>query len=69
MQRVFGEAAEKRLKLDGQLGYLTLNNAPLIRAARCRGAERPERPRVELARHGYYRAEKWQELMDGTDSP
>ncbi|MGH8472075.1 MAG: peptidoglycan-binding domain-containing protein, partial [Gammaproteobacteria bacterium] len=28
-----GEAAEKRLRLDGQLGYLTLNNAPLMRKA------------------------------------
>jgi peptidoglycan hydrolase-like protein with peptidoglycan-binding domain len=61
----FGEQTAARLKLDGQLGFLTLDNAPLI--ARLHGAEasQPLASPADLAHRGYYRAEKWLALIDG----
>jgi hypothetical protein len=65
VQRVFGEATTKRLQLDGQLGYLTLSNAPMI--SRLHAAQRqPLSSTLDLVRRGYYRAAQWTPLMDGT---
>jgi len=58
-----GEAAEKRLRLDGQLGYLTLNNAPLMRKLHAAGGQTGVTDTVSLAEKGYYRAEKWRDLI------
>ena len=58
-----GEAAEKRLRLDGQLGYLTLNNAPLMRKLHAAGGQTGLTDIVSLAEQGYYRAEKWRDLI------
>lgn len=62
-----GEATANRLQVDGKLGFLTLNNAPLIKALRgaAAGGNRGElSDTVELARQGYHRAEKWSGLLD-----
>ena len=46
VQAAFGEPSARRLKLDGQLGYLTLNNAPLIaRLHDAAGESAARRPR------------------------
>jgi peptidoglycan hydrolase-like protein with peptidoglycan-binding domain len=58
-----GEAAEKRLRLDGQLGYLTLNNAPLIRKLHAAGGRNGVTESVSLAQMGYYRPNKWRDLI------
>ena len=62
-----GEAAEKRLRLDGQLAYLTLNNAPLIRKLHAAGGQTGLTESVGLAQMSYYRSNKWQDLI-GDDS-
>ena len=65
----FGEAAEKRLKLDGQLAYLTLNNAPLIRKLHAAVGQNGLTDTVQLVEHGFYRAEKWQEVIGNDPVP
>jgi hypothetical protein len=59
----FGDQASRRLRLDGQLAYLTLNNAPLIGKLHAAAAERPLSTPVDLIRQGFHRAEKWQVLI------
>ncbi|WP_167541006.1 neuraminidase-like domain-containing protein [Rhodococcus jostii] len=63
----FGDETASRLQIDGKLGFLTLNNAPLIsvlRKALADGShDRIDDP-VELAKAGYYRPEKWAALLD-----
>ena len=63
----FGEAKEKRLKLDGQLAYLTLNNAPLILKLRAAGGQNGLTDPLILVEKGYHRAAKWQAVV-GNDS-
>jgi hypothetical protein len=58
-----------RLQLNGQLGQLTLNNAPLVAALHAAHAAAPLTATVDLARRGYYRAADWQRLLDGLDHP
>jgi hypothetical protein len=65
-----GRETADRLQLDGKLGFLTLNNAPLVRALRGAAREGGLGDTVELARSGYFRAEKWGELLgDGVPVP
>jgi Neuraminidase-like domain/Salmonella virulence plasmid 28.1kDa A protein len=64
VQRDFGAPIAQRLRVDGQLGFLTLNNAPLIQQlhqsiAGTTGITNP----LSLIENGYYRAEQWQTLL------
>jgi ABC toxin N-terminal region/Neuraminidase-like domain/Putative peptidoglycan binding domain len=59
----FGESAERRLRLDGQLAYLTLNNAPLVRRLHDMAGHNGLTDAASLAASGYYRAEKWREVI------
>ena len=59
LEAELGEAKTKRLRLDGQLGYLTLNHAPLIRKLHQTERENPLTSTLDLAKRGYYEAEKW----------
>lgn len=64
VQRDLGEPVAQRLRVDGQLGYLTLNNAPLMQSLHqdiggVNGITTP----LSLIENGYYQAEKWQTLM------
>ena len=67
IRETLGEPVERRLRLNGQLAYLTLNNAPLIRKLesgdRANGLTDP----LDLVDRGYYRADRWQEVI-GDDS-
>src|SRR5262249_23591334 len=63
VRAAFGEGTEKRLRVDGQLGYLTLNNAPLIRKLHASNGRDGITDTASLARNGFYRAEKWRQLM------
>ncbi|HEY0377591.1 MAG TPA: neuraminidase-like domain-containing protein [Pyrinomonadaceae bacterium] len=60
-----GAQKAERLQLDGKLGFLTINNAPLMeelhRAAGDGGLKDP----VELAQRGFHRAEQWGRLLGG----
>ena len=65
VRQSFGDETANRLQLDGQLGYLTLNNAPLIGRLHETEGHAPLSSTLDLARRGYYRADKWSELADG----
>lgn len=65
----FGETVEGRLRLDGQLSYLTLNNAPLIRKLHERAGSSGLTNALDLVDQGFYRADKWKEVIDGGDIP
>jgi Putative peptidoglycan binding domain/Salmonella virulence plasmid 28.1kDa A protein len=65
VRQSFGDETANRLQLDGQLGYLTLNNAPLIGRLNETEGHAPLSSTLDLARRGYYRADKWSELADG----
>jgi Neuraminidase-like domain/Salmonella virulence plasmid 28.1kDa A protein len=67
VRKSLGEAAEKRLRLDGQLGYLTLNNAPLMRKLHAAAGRTGLTDTLSLAEQGYYRPEKWRDLV-GNDA-
>ncbi len=69
LEAELGEAKTKRLRLDGQLGYLTLNHAPLIRNLHQTERENPLTSTLDLAKRGYYEAEKWLSLLDGAIPP
>jgi hypothetical protein len=60
-----GVEKANRLQLDGRLGFLTINNAPLMqelhRAAGDGGLNDP----VELAQRGFHSAARWGRLLDG----
>jgi hypothetical protein len=67
VRQSFGEPMEQRLRLDGQLALLTLNNASLISKLHvANGGERLTKS-VDLVEAGYYQPEKW--LQDLTDLP
>ncbi|HWS86526.1 MAG TPA: neuraminidase-like domain-containing protein [Pyrinomonadaceae bacterium] len=61
-----GEQRARRLEVDGRLGLLTVNNAPLIREIH--GAAGGVADTAELALKGFHRAEKWGPLL-GEDVP
>jgi hypothetical protein len=58
----FGTDVIDRLQLDGKLGFLTTNNAPLIRRLHARhgGLQTP----ADLVRQGLYRREAWEGLLE-----
>lgn len=56
----FGEPVERRLKLDGRLAYLTLNNAALIGKLHAAGRLSDT---TQLVERGLYRAEAWRALL------
>lgn len=66
VEQNFGAPIAQRLRVDGQLGFLTLNNAPLIQklhqeiaGTTTTGITDP----LSLIENGYYRPEKWQTLL------
>jgi Neuraminidase-like domain/Putative peptidoglycan binding domain/Salmonella virulence plasmid 28.1kDa A protein len=62
-----GAAATKTLQLDGQLFYLTLNNAPLVTALH--SAETTLSTPQDLVTLGYYDPAKWKTLIGTTAIP
>ncbi len=59
----FNKPIADRLKLDGKLGYLTLNNVPLIQSLRNNIGGNGISDPLNLIENGYYRADKWQTLL------
>ena len=51
----------KALQLDGKLGYLTVHNAPLVK--KIYDQHRIADP-VDLARNGFYKADKWESIIE-----
>ena len=69
VQEAFDDATEKRLRLDGKLAYLTLNNAPLIRKLHSAAGQGGLSDTLKLVEEGYYRAEKWHEAVGDDPIP
>ncbi len=64
-----GAAVETRLRVDGQLAVLTMNNAPLIKKLHQHiGQTRLNDPKL-LVRHGYYRAQDWKARLGNGPVP
>ena len=63
VRKEFGEQKEKRLRLDGQLAYLTINNAPLIRKLHTQIGHGRMTNLIDLVKGGYYHAAKWSKLI------
>jgi hypothetical protein len=53
----------KRLQVDGKLGFLTINNAPLMQALHKTVGEKGLSDTLQLAQLGYYRPTKWTPLL------
>lgn len=68
VQTSFGESAAKRLQLDGQLSFLTLNNAPLT-AKLHSAVQSPITDPVDLVEQGYHQPSKWLDLLDNASIP
>lgn len=62
MRVEFGDAATDRLQLDGQLSFLTINNAALI--DRLRQNYGDMQTPLDLVQNGLYRQEAWMDLLD-----
>lgn len=62
VRQELGPEIADRLQVDGQLGFLTLNNAPLIERLH-RDGRGPLATTRELVDRGLYQARKWEELV------
>ena len=62
IENKLGEVKTKRLRLDGKLGYLTINNAPLI--AKIKRETRILNDLVELVKNGFYRTDTLGQFID-----
>ncbi|MBP1990485.1 neuraminidase-like domain-containing protein [Paenibacillus eucommiae] len=69
VRSTFGEKLETRLKLDGQLAYMTLNNAPLIHKLHRAGGPNGLSGAHDLVDSGFYRARNWQSIMGNDPVP
>lgn len=69
VRETFGESAEKRLRIDGQLSYLTVNNAPLISKLHLTAGQNGLSQPLDLVDQGFYQAEKWSELIGDSVIP
>jgi hypothetical protein len=58
----FGQDVASRLQVDGKLGFLTINNAPLMQKIAAAGANGVSDP-LQLAQVGYHRPERWSQLL------
>ena len=67
-QTTFGPDVAKKLRLDGQLSYLTKDNGPLLTAFYNAEKQTPLTSPLDLASRGYYDPAKWQPLI-GTSIP
>jgi hypothetical protein len=61
----FDEPTVKRLRVDGQLALLTLDNAPLIAAVHHAQGQTPLNSVADLVPAGYHRPETWEHLVKG----
>ena len=59
----FGETTANRLKLDGQLAYLTLNNAPLISKLHTAAGQNGLSDTLQLVGAGFHRAATWRQAI------
>jgi hypothetical protein len=65
----FGEPLVRRLRLDGQLAYLTLNNAPLIQKVHAGAGRSGLTDAAQLVDQGYHDAKRWQSVVGADKVP
>jgi len=61
----FGQDLANRLQVDGKLGFLTINNAPLMQKVHTTAGANGLSDPLHLAQTGYHRAEPWSQLLTG----
>jgi hypothetical protein len=69
LQQSLGETTTKKLQLEGQLFYLTLNNATVVQALHDAEKQKPLASTLELATRGYHDAAKWMPLVGDSIPP
>ena len=62
----FGQTASNRLQVDGKLGFLTINNAPLTQALHTALGGNGVSDPLQLAQLGYHSPNKWNTLLTPT---
>ena len=65
----FGETIEKRLRIDGQLSYLTLNNAALIGKLHEVVGEGELTQTLDLVDQGFHQADRWAAVIGNSAIP
>src|SRR2546425_5704354 len=60
---VFGKDTANRLRVDGKLAFLTVNNAPLMQKVHTAAGPNGLSDPLQLAEMGYHRAEPWSKLL------
>ncbi len=69
VEGALGQATASRLRLDGQLAYLTLNNARLIQKVHGTAGGTGIGESSELVGQGFYRADRWKEVVGSDPVP
>ena len=59
----FGQDVVNRLQVDGKLGFLTINNAPLMQKVHAAAGPNGLSDLLQLAQMGYHRAGPWSQLL------
>ena len=63
VRNTFGQDISSRLQVDGKLGFLTINNAPLMQKVHLTAGANGISDPLQLAQTGYHRAEPWSQLL------
>ena len=61
------EETVSRLQVDGKLGFLTINNAPLIKKVHAKAGDNVLSDPLQLAQMGYHSEEAWTQLLAEDD--
>ncbi len=60
-----GKTKKDRLQVDGKLGFVTINNVPLIQKLHARAGDSGITDPLQLAQSGYHSAKHWDDLLTG----
>ena len=63
VSNAFGSPTANRLQVDGKLGFLTINNAPLMQAIHTATGGSGITDPLQLAQQGYHSASKWNDRL------
>ncbi|HXR61377.1 MAG TPA: Tc toxin subunit A, partial [Solirubrobacterales bacterium] len=69
VDREFDRETTRRLRLDGQLASLTLDNAAVLERLHRAHVEEPLSSAVDLAHRGLHRSERWHRLIEDAVPP
>ncbi|MGO9029659.1 MAG: hypothetical protein ACLQOZ_13635 [Acidimicrobiales bacterium] len=69
VESTFSSSQTAQLQLNGQLAFLTLNNAPLVEALHAATKSQPITAVSDLVAQGYYQASAWTTVLSGVTPP